>query len=185
MIHIITENYPIQSSRIFRLIWPPDSIRHIKGIWTDYKLIVMDEEFTLEAIDRQILRKQLKDPRIFLALTQASIFSPPMRKEPYRGQTLDAQLDSQVKNFLSQPHGFSIDTANKIVYTSALFDPTWYGQEFVKKFGIDRKFKDHLPVDRAVLNFISNYIQPESVRFLELENYQVKRIPYNWRLNEN
>ena len=183
MIHIIIENYPIQSSRIFRLIWPPDSIRHIKGIWTDYKLIVMDEEFTLSAVDRDILRKQFNDPRIFLALTQASVSGPPMRSEPYRGDTLDAQLDDQVKKFLYSDQGFSIDTANKVIYTSALFDPTWYGQEFLKKYSIDRKFKDYSPVDRAVLNFISNYLSPDSVRFLELENYQIKKFPYNWRLN--
>ncbi|MDD5458604.1 MAG: DUF547 domain-containing protein, partial [Phycisphaerae bacterium] len=143
-----------------------------------------DEEFTLEAINRDILRKQFDNPSIFLALTQASIAGPPLRNEPYRGDTLDAQLDDQVRKFLASEQGFRIDEVGKVVYTSALFDPTWYGQEFVKKYSIDRKFKDHTPVDRAVLNFISNYIPPESVQFLELENYQVKRITYNWRLNE-
>ncbi|MHC4748081.1 MAG: DUF547 domain-containing protein, partial [Planctomycetota bacterium] len=50
MIKIIVENYPIKSTRIHRLFWPLNSIRHIKGIETKYKFIVMDEEFTLYGV---------------------------------------------------------------------------------------------------------------------------------------
>ena len=45
MLKIITDNYPIKSPRYLRLYpgWGPNSILHIKGIWTNYKFLVMDE----------------------------------------------------------------------------------------------------------------------------------------------
>jgi hypothetical protein len=187
MLNIIVENYPIQSSPFVRIIWGPYSILHIKGIWTEYKFMVMDEEFTLSAIEQQFLREQFKEPRVFLALTRASLSSPALRNEPYYGYKLDKQLDEQCKRFLSSPYGFKIDRPGQTVYLSAIFEskPTWYGGEFLDKYGMDKKFKDQEPITRAVLNFITRYISQGSVSFLEVGNYSVKYMKYDWTLNDS
>ena len=184
MLNIIVKNYPIKSSRILRLFWPPDSIRHIKGIWDKYKFIVMEEEFTLAEIDRRFFRKEFAEPRVFFAVSHASLSSPPLRNEPYCGHKLYEQLDDQAKRFLSTPRGFHIDKNKQTVYLSAIFQQTWYGKEFLNKYGTDKKFKDQQPAVRAVLNFITKYISEQDVYFLEVENYSVKYINYDWRLNE-
>ncbi len=184
MLNIIVENYPIESSRILRLFWPPNSIRHIKGIWSDYKFIVMDEEFTLIQLERRFFRKEFDEPRVFFALCNASLSSPPLRSEPYSGRKLNQQLDDQVKRFLSSPRALEIDKNAKVVRLSAVLQPTWFGSEFISKYGIDRKFKDHPPAVRAVLNFITNYLSQQDVRFLETENYTIEYIKYDWTLNE-
>jgi len=184
MLKIITDNYPIESSRILRLFWPPNSIRHIKGIWENYKFIVMDEEFTLSEVERRFFRQEFDEPRIFFAISHASLSSPPLRNEPYYGRKLYEQLDDQVKRFLSDPRGFRIDRNDQTVYLSAILQPTWYGKEFISKYGTDKKFKDQEPATRAVLNFATNYISQQDVSFLEVENYSVKYINYDWRLNE-
>jgi hypothetical protein len=185
MLNIIVNNYPIESSRIHRLLWSPNSIRHIKGIWTKYKFIVMDEEFTLDEIEKRFLRKQFNEPRIFLALSQASLSSPPLRNEPYYGQKLDQQLNEQTKKFLANPLAFQINREEKTVHLSAILQPTWFGNEFVSKFGTDKKFKDHPPAVRAVLNFITNYVTEQDIHFLEVENYAVKFLKYDWTLNDS
>ena len=186
-LNIIVENYPIQSSPFVRIIWGPYSILHIKGIWTDYKVMVMDEEFTLSAIEQQFFRKEFKEPRVFLALTRASLSSPVLRNEPYYGYKLDKQLDDQCKRFLSSAYGFKIDRPGQTVYLSAIFEskPTWYGGEFLDKYGTDKKFKDQEPITRAVLSFISRYIPQGSVSFLEVGNYSVKYMKYDWTLNDS
>ena len=184
MLKIITDNYPIKSSRILRLFWPPNSIRHIKGIWESYKFIVMDEEFTLSEVERRFFRQEFDEPRIFFAISHASLSSPPLRNEPYYGRKLYEQLDDQVKRFLSDPRGFRIDRNDQTVYLSAILQPTWYGKELISKYGTDKKFKDQEPATRAVLNFATNYISQQDVSFLEVENYSVKYINYDWRLNE-
>jgi len=181
---IIVDNYPIESSRFYRLFWPPNSIRHIKGIWTDYKFMVMDEEFTLAEIEKRFFRQQFDDQRIFFALSQASISSPPLRNEPYYGYKLNQQLDDQAKKFLTSPTGFRIDRDTKTVHLSAMLQSTWFGDRFVSKYDTDKKFKDQLPAVRAVLNFITNYVPDPDVSFLEVENYTVAYLRYDWTLNE-
>jgi hypothetical protein len=184
MLKIIVDNYPIKSTRIHRLFWPPNSIRHIKDIWTKYKFIVMDEEFTLLGVEQRFFRKEFDEPRAFFALCRDSLSRPPLRNEPYYGHKLNQQLDNQVKRFLSDPQAFQIDRNAKVVHLSAILQPTWFGGEFISKYGIDKKFKDHPPAVRAVLNFITNYIPQQDVNFLETENYAIEYIKYDWVLNE-
>ncbi|MBN1804068.1 MAG: DUF547 domain-containing protein [Sedimentisphaerales bacterium] len=186
MLRIITENYPIQSSRILRLYpgWGPDSILHIKGIWTDYKFLVMDEEFTLSEIDKRIFRKEFDDPRIFFAVFRGGLSGPPLRDEAYYGHRLNEQLDDQVKKFLSSPLAFNVDADKQRVYLSSLFQVSSYGREFLSKFAVDKKFKDQEPTTRAVLNFITQYVSRDIVSFLEVGNYSVKYIKYDWTIND-
>lgn len=186
MLKIITDNYPIQSSRILRLYpgWGPNSILHIKGIWTDYKFLVMDEEFTLSEIDKRFFRKEFDDPRIYFALSRGSLSSPPLRNEPYYGRRLNKQLDDQVKRFLSNPLALRIDNKKQRVYLSSLFQSSSYGKEFISKFSIDKKFKDQEPNTRAVLNFITNYVSRDIVSFLEVGNYSIKYMKYDWTIND-
>ncbi len=185
LLEIMVANYPIQSQRILRVFWGPDSIRHIKGIWTKYKFIVMNEEFTLKEIEQRFFRKEFNEPRVFCAISYASLSSPPLRNEPYYGRRLYKQLDDQAKKFLSSPLAFRIDRKKRVVYISAIFRTAWYGKEFIRKYGTDKKFKDQPPKLRAVLNFITNYISKQDLFFLERENYSVENIPYNWILNDS
>jgi hypothetical protein len=186
-LNIIIDNYPIKSSRWLRLIWPLTSIRHIDkdiGGIGKQKFLVMDEEFTLSEIEQRFFCKEFDEPRVFFALSRASLSSPPLRNEPYYGDKLDEQLGDQVKGFLSSPLAFKIDRKKQIVYLSAILQPTWHGKEFVGKYATDKKFKDQEPPVRAVLNFLTNYISKQDVSFLEVEHYSVKYIKYDWRLNE-
>ncbi len=184
MLDVIARNYPIESSWWLRLTWPPSDIRHIEGIWSDYRFIVMDEEFTLGEVERRFFRKALAEPRAFLAITYASRSSPRFRREPYRGEDLDQQLDEQIRTFLAAGGGLQIDRGKAVVHLSALFKPTWRGKEFVTRYGTDRKFKDRPPETRAVLNFLTQYISDDDVYFLEVENYTIEYTNFDWRLND-
>jgi hypothetical protein len=185
MLKIITDNYPIQGSRWLNPFYGPNSIRHIKGIWTDYKFIVMDEEFTLTEVDQRFFRKEFAEPTVFFALSHASLSSPPLGNEPYYGDKLHQQLQNQTKRFLANPLAFRIDRQNKKVYLSAIFQEAWHGKEFITKFGTNKKFKDQDPVTRAVLNFITNYLARQDIDFLEVENYSIKYIKYDWTINDS
>jgi hypothetical protein len=185
MLDIIARNYPVKPiSRFHSVLWGPNSVRHIEGKWTRYKFLVMDEVFTLSEIEQRFFRKEFQDPRVFLALTRASLSSPPLRNEPYYGYKLYKQLDDQVRKFLSSQSAFSIDKEKGKVYLSALFQKTDYGSQFVGKYGTDKKFKQKETETAAVLNFISNYVSEEVKSYLELGNYTVQFIGYNWTIND-
>ena len=181
---VVTDNYPIKSSRFFRVLWGPTNIRHIEEKITGHKFLVMDEEFTFARIKERFFSKQFDDPRIFLATSDACLSSPPLRNEPYYGHKLNKQLDDQTKRFLSSPLAFRIDRKKNRVYLSAIFQAGRYGQEFVKKFAIDKKFKDYPPVTRAVLNFITNYVSEQDASFLKVGDYTIKYMSYDWTIND-
>ena len=184
LLKTILSNYPIQASRIRLVFWPPKSIRHIQGIYTDHKFIIMDEQFTLSELEKKIFKKQFDEPRVFMAISQASISGPALRNEPYYGHSLQQQLDDQTKKFLSRTDAFKIDRQKKTVRLSAILNPNWYGKQFVSKYGTNKKFKDQPESVRAVLNFTTKYISKQDVNFLEIENYTVEFMKYNWVLNE-
>lgn len=182
---VVADNYPIEpSSRILTIYWGPRSIRHIEQKISRYKFLVMDEEFTFAGVEKQFFRGQFDDPRVFFALSSACLSSPPLRNEPYTGDRLDERLDEQIRRFLASPLAFRIDRERQKVYLSALFQLSSYGKEFAEKFAIDRKFKDHPPVARAVLNFVSNYVSSQDVSFLEVGNYTIEYMTYDWTIND-
>jgi len=193
ILDIITDNYPIDSIRVRRLWWPPDSIRHIPPIsqvgtpkWDRYKFIVMDEQFTLLEIENRFFRKKFKDPRIFLAISFASIGGPPLRNEPYYGKILERQLEDQAKRYLNSPEGLQIKRKKEQVRFSVLFESSlpWFGNEFLRDYATDKKFKNQKPEVRAVLNFATKYLSSYNKNFLETGNYEVQFKAYDWRLND-
>jgi len=190
LLKIIVDNYPINSSWFERVFWwPPTSIRYINediGGIDKQKFTVKNEEFTLARIEDRFFRKEFDEPRVIFALSSASHSSPPLRNEPYYGHSLYKQLEDQVKKFLSSTkYGFKIDKEKKRVYLSALLDPTWYGKDFISKYATNKRFKDKAPAVRAVLNFVTKYIPKQNVFFLERENYSVRYMDYDWRLNDS
>jgi hypothetical protein len=190
VLQIIIENYPIEAYRYLQFLptWEPDSIRHINkriGGIDKQKFIVMDEVFTLPEIEQRFFRKEFNEPRVFFALCYATLSSPPLRNEPYYGSKLNKQLDDQARKFLSNPLAFKIDRNKQRVYLSSILQPNSFGSEFLNKYGTDKKFKDQQPAVRAVLNFLTNYISEQDKNFLEVENYTVEYMRYNWRLNDS
>lgn len=186
MLDIITRNYPIKPlSRFHRILWGPRSVRHIEGKWTKYKFMVMDEQFWLALIEERFFRKEFHEPRIFFALTRASLSGPPLRNEPYYGHRLYEQLHDQAKKFLSNPLAFKIDKNKGKVYLSALFQKSEYAKELLQRYGTDKKFKLKEPETRAVLNLITNYVSEEVKSYLEVGNYTIQFMGYNWTINES
>jgi len=191
LLDIIIDNYPIESYRILRVFWPATSIRHIPprsrigtAKWEEHKFIVMDEEFNLLEVERRFFSKEFDEPRVFLAMSQASLSGPPLRNEPYYGHRLNKQLDEQVKKFLSNQRAFKIDREEERVYLSVLLKPKWYGGEFINKYGTNEQFMEHPPAIRAVLNFLIKYVPKQDALFLSTKTYSIKFIGYDWRLND-
>jgi len=191
MLYVIIENYPVQSSALARLWYPPNSLRLIEPAsvvgtakWDKYKFTLMNEEFTLSEIEKRFFLKEFNDPRIIFALNFASVGGPQFRNEPYKADKLNEQLDEQIKKYLATPAGFKIDEKDQSVHLNGLLQDTWYGSYFTAVYGTDKKFKIQEANVRAVLNFVSKYVEPAKVNFLEKGIYSVMFMPYDWRLNE-
>jgi hypothetical protein len=178
----ILENYPIKSSFFKSLRFPKSSIRQIPGVWNTMTFPVMGEELTLDFIEHQVLRKNFHEPRIHMALVCAAQGCPPLRQEPYEGETLSEQLNDQVQRFLSDKRNFFIDKKKGIINLSSIFK--WFGEDFLTPDSSEERFEGHKPKEKAVLNFISRYLSEEDNKFLRKDSLTVKYLDYDWALNE-
>ncbi|MCI0419208.1 MAG: DUF547 domain-containing protein, partial [Acidobacteria bacterium] len=121
-------------------------------------------------------------PRIHMALVCAAMGCPPLRYEPFLGDQLDEQLNDQTRRFLSDPTKFRMDRSKGKVYLSSIFK--WFPSDFIKTYGTDQKFAGHDPAERAVLNFISRYLDASDREYLATAKYNVEYLGYDWSLNE-
>ncbi|HBG28170.1 MAG: hypothetical protein A2Y10_19520 [Planctomycetes bacterium GWF2_41_51] len=181
----IIDNYPISPSRFMLLFYPADSVMHIRGLRDDTFFMIMGIQYTLEEIERDALLGRFEDPRICFAVNYGTISSAALRNEPYVGKVLDEQLDEQVKNYFSRPDGLKIDQPANIVYLSPIFKMYKSHEEvFLKQFGTNKLFREREPVDRAVLNFVKDYVSPSNAQYLKQGTYTIEYLKYNWKLND-
>lgn len=157
-----------------------DSIKDIRGVWRFNKHGFLQDKKTLNNIEHDILRADFSEPRIHAALVCAAISCPYLRPEPFVGETLDAQLDDQVRIFLNQPEVLEIDRENGKVRLSSIFD--WFGEDWVPGFAPDAGFAGN-DGEKAVLNFISGYVSEADAAYLREGGYKVSYTNYDWSLN--
>lgn len=160
----IIDNYPIVPA-VPNGAYPYNSIRQLKDAWDFKRVNVMGQSITLGYIKTKILRRDFHDPRVHMALGEAAISSPVLRNEPYEGAKLDAQLDDQVRRFLSDPNQFHVDRDSGEVRISEVFHQ--YADDFAPLGG-----------------FASRYVSAEDRAFLAANQYRLSYAPYDWTLNE-
>lgn len=157
------------------------SIRDIPGVWKSRKFQVASSSKTLDNIEHDTIRKDFDEPRIHAALVCAAMSCPPLRNEPYLAKQLDQQLDDQVNDFIANSQGFRIDRQNNKVYLSSIFK--WYGKDWINSYGVESKFSGSKK-EKAVLNFLSNYLSLEERQYIEDGQYKVSYLNYDWSLNK-
>lgn len=161
----------------------PDSIRDIPGVWRIRKFEIAGELKTLDNIEHETLRKNFNEPRIHAALVCAAMSCPPLLREPYTAEKLDAQLDDRVNVWLESPIGLRFDRSEDRVYISAIFD--WFGEDWQPTYGVKGERFTGSDRERAILNFISNYVEAEQQDYLAKGNYEIKYLDYDWSLNRH
>ena len=98
------------------------------------------------------------------------------------GDKLNDQLNDQARRFLADPKKFKIDRQEGQVYLSPIFK--WFGEDFIRTYGTTAGFSRFPPKERAVLNFIQNYLSAADQEYLFKGNYAISYLGYDWSLNE-
>lgn len=156
------------------------SIKDINGVWRGRKHDIASDAKTLDNIEHQTLRVDFNEPRIHAALVCAAMSCPPLRTEPFVGDRLDEQLDDQSRTFVNSDQGLQIKPEEGTVYLSAIFK--WFGEDWIKTYGTEEGFTGNKN-EKAVLNFVSQYLDAEQVGYLKAGDYKVRYLPYDWSLN--
>jgi len=178
---IVSDHYPIKPDFIQKMFYPENSIRQINGSMNGIKFKVMGDKITLDKIEKSILIKEYREPRVLVALVCAALGCPPLRNEPYNGDNLDYQLNDQARRFLAEPGNFRIDKKNSVVYLPAIFKTA--GEHFVDEYLPEEKFESFAKNDQAVLNFISSYLDKQQRQYLLDYDFSINYIDFDWNLN--
>lgn len=173
----IVDHYPIRGSWFTR--HPRNSIRQIDGVWTDLKWQAAGRPVTLDDIEHRTLRPTFKDARIHFAVNCASVSCPPLAAEPYRPQTLDAQLDAAARVFLASPEGIKVD--GETLRVTSLFK--WYGEDFTEQYApLVPGSRDAR--ERGILGVIAKFGPPAAAALARSERPAITYLDYDWSLND-
>lgn len=148
-----------------------ESIRDIGSLfqsaWKKKFFQLLGEKMYLDRLEHEIARKDFSEPRIHFAFNCASLGCPNLALEPFRGETLDAQLDAAALSFLRDSERNRWNQVENRFEVSKIFD--WYGKDF-----------------KSWQSFVAERIPgvPESAKkCAQANNCLVKFLDYDWSLN--
>lgn len=150
-IKMVIDNMPMDSIRDAGSLFTP--------VWKKTVGTIAGEPVTLDQIEHAILRS-MGEPRIHFAIVCASLSCPNLRREAYRAEKLEQQLEDQTKMFLQDDtKGVELDGSR--ARFSQIFD--WFEEDFDVAGGVEafvRRYRD----------------LPEPLRWRA-------NLPYDWDLN--
>ncbi len=150
-IKMVIDNMPMDSIRDAGSLFTP--------VWKKTVGTIAGESVTLDQIEHAILRS-MGEPRIHFAIVCASLSCPNLRREAYRAEKLEQQLDDQTRMFL-QDDTKGLMLEGRRMRLSQIFD--WFEEDFDAAGGVEefvRRYRE-LP---AQLSWRAN-------------------MPYDWDLN--
>jgi hypothetical protein len=181
-IYGIVQNYPIQYGGIVaRARFPKSSIRQIKDFWNKVFVKIAGQDYSLNYIEHEMLRKGYQDPRIHFVIVCASLSCPDLSNRAYLPEKLDVQLDRATKNFINSSKGFVLDKQKNRLYLSAIFG--WYKNDFMTDES-PGFLKDYGKHKAGILSFIMNYVDENTRNYIKNNNPEIKYMDYDWSLNE-
>lgn len=153
---LVIENYPVKSIK--------DITTDTGGAWKLPIVNLFGERITLDTLENKVIRTNYPDPRVHFALVCAALGCPDLINTPYQAEALENQLDQQTKTFLMDSDKNSIDTEQKILMLSPIFD--WFKEDFSTKSG-------------SVIEFVNPYYDNKANK-----EFKIEYTNYDWSLND-
>lgn len=159
-----------------------DSIRDIGGWfgspWKQAIAPLLGKKRTLDEIEHGMIRGsgEFDEPRIHFAVNCASIGCPALRREAYVADDLEAQLEAQTRDFLSDRSRNA--WRDDALYVSPIFK--WYGEDFEAGWrGTD-----------SLVEFLARYadalgLSQDQKQALLDGKATIRYTDYDWRLNDD
>lgn len=160
---MVIENYPVKSIRDFK-------ISLFRYPWSKKVIKVGGQVYSLARIEKDILLKKYRDPRIIFAISCASVSCPDRRPEPYIGSQLDKQLNDVIRGFFRNPtKGMVMDKENNTLIISSIL-----------------KTDSHLfgGSDDDLKSFICSYVEEPVCNWIKRKDVAIDYLKHDWTLND-
>ena len=130
--------------------------------WKKFSWKINGKAHTLDGIEHKIIRP-MNEPRIHFAINCAAKSCPDLRREAYRSNKLNGQLQHQVNLTLNNAtKGFKSTNGNKAVKVTKVMD--WFAKDFNK-------------------GNLNSWLQPYKKQFVNA-NTKIGFFDYDWSLNK-
>lgn len=146
------------------------SIRDIPGPqrWDAVRWEVGDETWSLNQIEHEQIRPKFAEPRVHFALVCGAVGCPPLRREAYAGDRLEAQLQDQVDYVHAHDRWYRLDADQNVTHLTPLY--SWYRGDFEQDAG-------------SVLAYVAR-IKPSVKQLIGAgRSPRVRWLDYDWSLN--
>ena len=163
---LIVDHYPVQN--IWAITPGPPEPKDDSPFQLDVGTVA-DTVRSLDEIEHEIIRQRFDEPRIHFALVCAAASCPRLRREPYTGARLDAQLNDQARTFLRDPAKNKIPAGDDRIELSRILK--WYGEDFG-------------PTPQALQRALAPYFEGAVADRLAAGGYTVEFLTYDWSLND-
>jgi hypothetical protein len=165
---LIVRNYPLKSIEDLSTptvkVWKLEFIS-LDALRTGGKRV----KYSLDEIENNILRPEFKDARVHAAINCASESCPPLRQEAYVAERLDAQLEQQMRKFVSDATRNRIDAQTSTLELSSIFD--WFAEDFEHDAG-------------SVLAYVRKYLAAGAAEMDWILRAKPRFLDYSWKLND-
>jgi hypothetical protein len=152
---------------LLRLNRPARGAFDVNGIRSAHVVIVGGETFSIYEIEHGIIQGQFREPRAFFATYLGGTSSPKLLNAPYKEETLSAQLDHAVQNFIADSTKNRVGKRPPALYASELFKT--HADELSQASGSLVAFLRAF-ASGAVAQFLSAHANPE-----------IDFVPYDWK----
>ncbi|MBT9395309.1 DUF547 domain-containing protein [Hymenobacter sp. NST-14] len=154
--NLVLEHYPVASINDIRI----KVVGGYKSPWDAPVVNVGGQHYSLNQIERELLRDQYHDPRTHFALLYGAASQAPLLAEAYDGARLHQQLEEQTRRFLNDAAFNQLSPQR--VQLSALF------QSYASDFGTEPQ----------IIEFINRYVSVPV-----LPTARVEYLSFSWALN--
>lgn len=142
------------------------------GFFVGMKITIGGRKTNLKKLEDDVVRAQFHDPRIHAALNCASLGCPRLPQEPFLDETLDAQLDAAMMEFVARPDVVQVDSSSGSVTLSKIFD--WFAEDFLAHE------RSRGAAEPSVIGYVNRCREPSALIPL---GSRVEFAPYDKRLN--
>jgi hypothetical protein len=162
VLKIVVDDYPIKSIR--------KAGGWFRGNPFDWKSVsLFGKRISLNALQREYLRRNYAEPGVHLALCQGARASPPLRAEPYDGNRFYDQVANQAQVFLGRSPYNRIDVQRRRMILSPVFK--WHASDFAREAG-------------SVEGYVRVIAPPEwGIRNVQ-GRFSISYSDFDWRLND-
>ncbi|MBI4466007.1 MAG: DUF547 domain-containing protein [Acidobacteria bacterium] len=163
----VVEAYPIESVVSLRTLFGALFFKRAR-------FVAGGKKYSLDDIEHGILRRGFADPRLHFALNCASTSCPKLAPQPYRAETLEAQLEQAARRFISREE--NVWMRGDVLFLSKIF--AWYREDFLKAA------PGGAGGTAGLVAYVLRYLPEETAERVRQEKPRVEFYDYDWRLND-